>query len=269
MYRIGWFSTGRGEGSRALLTTIQQSISKGHLGAAIDFVFCNRERGQTDETDLFLKLVESHGIPLVCLSSKKFKAQRGADAVPDWRIAYDRQVLEKLEGFQPDVCVLAGYMLIVGEEMCRHYDMINLHPAAPGGPTGTWREVIWKLIESEASETGAMMHLVTPELDEGPPITYCTFSIRGEPFDRLWEGKRGLSVDDLMARQGDDNALFKLIRKEGLGRELPLIEATLKTFSAGKIRIQNGKVVDSAGQPIEACSLTQEIDDLLRGKAPG
>jgi phosphoribosylglycinamide formyltransferase-1 len=46
--------------------------------------------------------------------------------------------------------------------------MINLHPAAPGGPTGTWQEVIWQLIEGRAVETGVMMHLVTPELDRGP-----------------------------------------------------------------------------------------------------
>ena len=64
--------------------------------------------------------------------------------------------------------------------------MINLHPAAPGGPAGTWQEVIWQLIGNEAEETGVMMHMVTPKLDKGPPVAYCTFQIRGEPFDRYW-----------------------------------------------------------------------------------
>ena len=58
--------------------------------------------------------------------------------------------MNRLQGFHPDLCVLAGYMLIVGEEMCQRYNMINLHPAAPGGPTGTWQEVIWQLIDSKA-----------------------------------------------------------------------------------------------------------------------
>jgi phosphoribosylglycinamide formyltransferase-1 len=263
MYRIGWFSTGRGAGSRALLTTIQESIQKGRLDAKMDFVFCNRERGQTKETDLFLDQVGSYRLPLVCLSSKKFKAQLDDSVATNWRIEYDRQVMKRLKGFDPDMCVLAGYMLIIGEEMCRHYNMINLHPAAPGGPTGTWREVIWQLIESGASETGVMMHLVTPELDKGPPMTYCTFSIRGELFDKHWEAIKGLSVRELMARQGEDNPLFKVIREEGVKREQPLILTTLKAFSEGRIRIENGKVVDESGKPIKPYSLTREIDEIV------
>ena len=270
MYRIGWFSTARGEGSRALLTTIQESIQKGQLKAEIAFVFCNRERGQTKETDLFLDLVESYHIPLVCLSAKQFKGKKGIETLTDRRLEYDRQVIELLKGFSPDICVLAGYMLIIGEEMCQRYTMINLHPAVPGGPTGTWREVIWKLIEDEASETGVMMHLVTPELDKGPPVTYCTFPIRGEPFDKHWEEIKGLPVNALTAQQGEDNALFRLIRKEGLKRELPLIVATLKAFTAGRVRIESGKVVDYRGKLVKGYSLTQEIDELINphGQVP-
>jgi folate-dependent phosphoribosylglycinamide formyltransferase PurN len=263
VYRIGWFSTGRGEGSRSLLRTIQESIEKGEVRAKIDFVFCNRERGQTNETDLFLDLVESCGIPLVCLSSKKFKSGMAVSPHPGWRPQFDRKVMELLSGFSPDLCVLAGYMLIVGEEMCRRYDMVNLHPAAPGGPAGTWREVIWELIQNGASETGAMMHLVTPELDKGPPLTYCTFPIRGKPFDRHWEAIEGLSVQGLMAGEGEDNDLFKLIRQEGVRREQPLIVATLKAFSEGRIRIEKGGVVDSDGRPVGSYSLNREIDNIL------
>jgi folate-dependent phosphoribosylglycinamide formyltransferase PurN len=263
MYRIGWFSSGRGEGSRNLLTTMKESIDKGQIDADIAFVFCNREPEQSNETDLFLKLVESYHIPLVCFSSKKFRAKWRTGPLTDWRLAYDRQVMERLKGFQADICVLAGYMLIVSEEMCQHYDMINLHPAAPGGPQGTWREVIWKLIESEASETGVMMHLVIPELDKGPPVTYCTFPIRGEPFDRHWEEIKGLPVNELMAQQGDANPLFSLIRSEGVKRELPLIVVTLKAFSEGTVRIEEGKVTDSSGQTVKGYSLTEVIDAIV------
>ncbi len=264
MYQIGWFSSGRGEGSRNLLTAMKESIDKGQITADIAFVFCNREPGHSNETDLFLKLVESYHIPLVCFSSRKFRARRKADPLTDWRLEYDRQVMERLKFFQVDVCVLAGYMLIVGEEMCQRYDMINLHPAAPGGPQGTWREVIWKLIEREASETGVMMHLVIPELDKGPPVTYCTFPIRGEPFDRHWEEIKGLPTNELIARQGDDNPLFRLIRSEGVKRELPLIVATIKAFSEGMVRIEDGKVVDSSGRMVKGYSLTEEINAIVK-----
>ncbi|UCC59561.1 MAG: phosphoglycerate transporter [Dehalococcoidia bacterium] len=263
MYKIGWFSSGRGEGSRNLLTTVQQNIAEGNIEAGIDFVFLNRERGQSEATDQFLDLVDSHGIPLICFSSRKFREQRCADATGDWRLEYDRQVMERLKGFDPDICVLAGYMLIVGREMCQHFTMINLHPAAPGGPAGTWREVIWKLIAGQASETGAMMHLVTPELDEGPPVTYCKFPIRGTLYDRYWKDIEGHPVAELIANQGDENPLFSLIRKEGVKRELPLIVATIKAFSEGRIRIDGGVVVDAGGKPVEGYSLTAEIDSIL------
>jgi hypothetical protein len=78
--------------------------------------------------------------------------------------------------------------------MCLRYNMINLHPAAPGGPAGTWQEVIWQLIRTGAHKTGVMMHLVTPELDRGPVVTYCIFSIRGStPFDGYWQEIEGLA----------------------------------------------------------------------------
>lgn len=269
MYNIGWFSSGRGEGSRNLLTTVQQNIKEGHIKAEIAFVFCNRERGQTEATDQFLDLVDSYGIPLICFSSRNFRAQRGADASGDWRLEYDRQVMERLKGFDTDICVLAGYMLVVGGEMCRHFNMINLHPAAPGGPAGTWREVIWKLISSQASGTGVMMHLVTPELDEGPPVTYCKFPIRGAPFDMYWKDIEGHSVDELIANQGDENPLFSLIRKEGVKRELPLTVATIKAFSEGRVRIDGGIVVDASGKPVEGYSLTAEIDRIVKSSTRG
>ena len=37
--RIGWYATGRGPGSRALLTAAVQAIARGELGAEIAFVF--------------------------------------------------------------------------------------------------------------------------------------------------------------------------------------------------------------------------------------
>ena len=47
--------------------------------------------------------------------------------------------LNLLEDFRPDICVLAGYMLILGGAMCRQFHFLNLHPALPDGPIGTWQ----------------------------------------------------------------------------------------------------------------------------------
>jgi len=269
LYQLGWFSTGRDKAARDLLQAVQSSIKLGEIEAEIAFVFSNREPGESEESDLFLKLVKDYHIPLISFSYQKFKARQStpvigeAGSLPLWRLDYDREAMNRLQDFHPDLCVLAGYMLIVGKEMCRRYNMINLHPAAPGGPAGMWQEVIWQLINSEAQQTGVMMHLVTPELDKGPPATYCTFPIRGEPFDRYWRELEKLPPNS-SKRHDENNPLFKLIRKHGLAREFPLIISTLKAFSQGKVKITaDKKVVDSEGRPIKGYNLTDEIDKLI------
>ena len=261
MYGIGWFSTGRDKAARDLLQTVLRNMDGGELKAEITFVFSNREPGEAVESDLFFDLVRDYGLPVQYLSSRRFKAISGDYLSPEWRLEYDRGVMERLKGFQPEICVLAGYMLIVGEEMCQRYSMINLHPAAPGGPPGTWQEVIWKLIEAKAEETGVMMHLVTPELDKGPPVAYCTFPIRGEPFDRYWKGVEACSPAQ---PKGEENPLFRLIRSEGLKREFPLIIATLKAFSERRIRAEDGKVFSATGEVTGGYNLTEEIEEAAK-----
>jgi len=268
MYQLGWFSTGRDKAARDLLEAAWNSTQRGEIKSEIAFVFCTREPGEAPESDLFIKQVEDYGIPLICHSYQKFKASQDTSAgqdreLPSWRLDYDREVMKQLADFRPDLCVLAGYMLIVGQEMCQRYHMVNLHPAAPDGPAGTWQEVIWQLMDSQAQETGVMMHLVTPELDKGPPVTFCTFSIRGEPFERYWRELEKLSPDS-PERRSEDNPLFKLVRQHGLAREFPLIIATLKAFSEGKVEIMDGKVVDAGGKAINGYDLTHEINEAVK-----
>lgn len=248
------------------METAYTAIQSGEIKAEISFVFCSREPGESRESDLFLDLVRSYQILLVYFSFDKFKAQRSWPG-PELarRAEYDREVMRLLQGFRPDLCVLAGYMLIVSPEMCRQFTMINLHPAAPGGPTGTWQEVIWQLMAQRASQSGVMMHLVTPELDRGPAVTYCTYSIRGGPFDRPWQEVVGKPVEVIKRREGENNPLFQLIRQEGLKREFPLILTTLKAFSEGRVKIEAGKVLDGSGQPVKGYNLTEEIEARIGG----
>jgi phosphoribosylglycinamide formyltransferase-1 len=245
---IGWFSTGRDEAARQLLKAAWDKIHTSDINGKISFVFSNREPGEAKESDLFFKLVRSYNIPLVCLSHKKFKI---FGEEKEWRIKYHREVNKKIEPFAPDLCVLAGYMLIVSEELCLRYDMINLHPAPPGGPTGSWQEVIWALIENKAETAGAMMHLATPELDRGPVVTYCLFSIKGEPFAGYW-------------RKDDKNMLFRLIRQHELAREFPLITLTLQSLSRGEVSIKDGRVIDAQGKSISGYNLSDKVDEEVK-----
>ncbi len=272
-YKIGWFSTGRGAGSRGMLQATHDAIKSGMLNAEIEFVFCSREYGETEPTDQYLNMVKEFGIPLVCYSYQKYRVKRNMPnpdpnaPLPQWRIDYDNDVLKMLKPYHPDLVVLAGFMLITTPVMCDKYEIINLHPAAPGGPAGTWQQVIWKLIEQKANMQGIKMHVAIPELDAGPTATYCTFSIRGKPFDALWKEIEGRTVEDIKGKEGVENALFKKIREHGAVREVPLILATLKTFSEGKIKItKDRQVVDAAGRFIKGYDLTQEIDEAVKDK---
>ena len=228
---------------------MQECISTGDIKGKINFVFSNREPGQSQESDLFFDLVRSYNIPLVYFSHSKFKAS--IESRVNWRLKYDTEVTRRIEKFSPDLCVLAGYMLIIGKELCQKYNMINLHPAAPGGPVGSWQEVIWKLIKNKAEEAGAMIHLVTPELDRGPVVSYCLFPIKHKPFDQYWQKE-------------DQEMLFKLIRQHELAREFPLITSTLKALSQGKISIQSGRIIDTQGNSIQGYNLTGERNQALK-----
>ncbi|GAH31243.1 unnamed protein product [marine sediment metagenome] len=107
-----------------------------------------------------------------------------------------------------------------------------------------------------------MMHLVTPELDVGPPLTYCTFPIKGGKFDSLWEKweerLKRKPLETIKNEEGENEPLFKEIRKEGVRRELPLIVHTLKALSDKTIELRGQKLIRK-GRVVEGYCLNEEI----------
>lgn len=244
-YTIGWLSSGRDQAARDLLLIADKNMRSGLIPAKIEYVFCNCDEGENEESDRFLNLARDLRISTVTLSSRQFSPQLKRESLSEWRHHYHEAVIEKIKGFSSQAIILAGYMLIVSPSMCRKYTMINLHPAAPGGPAGTWQEVIWQLLSNKAEQTGITMHLVTEGLDEGPPVAYCTFPIRGGKFDPLWddlaEKLKARNIPGIMKKEGENNPLFRLIREEGVRRELPLIVLTLKALAEGRVQVHRGK----------------------------
>ncbi len=269
MLKLGWFSTGRGPGSRGLLQFIQQRIDGGLLDASIRFVFSNREHGEAEGSDAFFKLVDDYHLPLIAFSSGRFARDRGG-RLAEHRAAYDLHVRELLRGYDVEVCVLAGYMLIVGPELWRRWPMLNLHPALPDGPTGTWQDVIWQLIGSRASYTGAMVHLANDDLDRGPVVAYFTLPITNPEFDPLWSNIAGRPVSELRHTPGEELALFQRIREEGYQREPYLISETLHALAQGRVQVSDGVVRDAWGQPMEGVCLDEDIErELQRSETAG
>ena len=244
MLRLGWFSSGRGPGSRNLLRSVMDEKEKGRLNVEVKFVFCNWDNNEEpnpkrDERRKFFDLIGSYGIPLVTLSWKTFMPELRTSDEPRWRDEYGKEMRKLLSEYEFDLGILAGYMLWVDDATCEEYDLLNLHPALPDGPKGTWQEVIWNLIENGADRQGAMMHICTPDWDRGAAISFCGFPIRGGDYDELWKNMKdklaGSSLKEITEKEGTEEPLFKRIREDGAKRELPLVVSTIKQFAEGNI----------------------------------
>ena len=236
MLKIGWFSTGRGPGSRGLLQFVQERLQAGEIDARIEFVFSNRERGEAAGSDAFFDLVDGYGLPLITHSSAQFRRRAGGPFAAR-RAEYDGELRQKLAGYRPGLCVLAGYMLIAGGELCRAWPLLNLHPALPDGPTGTWQEVVWQLIQRRAERTGAMIHLATEEVDRGPVLSYATVPLTGPAFTPHWQEVESIGLERAKAEQGEALPLFQQIRYEQYRREPYLLFETLRSITQGEISI--------------------------------
>ena len=260
MYKVGWFSTANGKTSQLLLAAVMDQILSGQLQVQIPFVFTSREAGEGIESDNFINMVKGYNLPLITFSFEAFRRQHAECKRSQVRHLYDQEVLKLLQDYTCDIAILAGYMLIVSDEMCQAYKMINLHPSLPDGPKGTWREVIWQLIDNKDDRSGAMMHLVTPDLDRGPVMTYCSFDIRGKGFDEFWQQTKGRTVQEIQIDEGEQNALFQKIRSEGVRREFPLIIYTLRAFSSEQIHIQDHHLYNKEKEALNGLNITDVVE---------
>ena len=254
--RLAWFATAKGTSSRLLFERAAQAIADGQLDARIVVAFCNRERGQSANTDAYLDTVERAGVPLATLSSSAWRervggaVRRAGDSIPQWRHDFDAAVYERIAAYGPDSAVLAGYMLVATEELCDRLPLLNLHPAEPGGPVGTWREVIGQLIEGSAATSGMMIQRATMALDRGPIVTSCRYSIRGSGLDALWAGRSGAVTED--------EPLFGAIRELGVRREPAFLIASLQAVADGRAALP------PAEEPGPQIDLSAEVEAAIR-----
>ncbi len=262
--KIGWLSTGRDQAACNLLADIVARAQQDGIELTIAAVFCDREPGESPESDRFLELVERLDFRAVTLSSAASwaAAKEAGVSRAAWRDDYHRRVMDLLVPFGLGAIVMAGYMLIASPAMCRRYAILNLHPALPDGPTGTWQEVIWDLLDTEATETGAMIHRATAELDRGPVISFFRLPIAGEGWENLWQQFRAkraaASVVEIAAAEGEAEPLFAEVRRRGEVREIPLLYQTLRLFADGQLATSSGAVfAESSRLPLDLTDLVE------------
>jgi phosphoribosylglycinamide formyltransferase 1 len=96
------------------------------------------------------------------------------------REAFDAALAEALEGFAPDLVVLAGFMRILGPAFVRRFEgrLLNIHPsllpAFPGLHTHR------RALQAGCKLAGATVHFVTPELDHGPIVMQSVVPVRAD-----------------------------------------------------------------------------------------
>ena len=112
-----------------------------------------------------LERAEQAGIPAVCVSPKDY-----AD-----RTAFNRALLEKVDSYQVDLIVLAGFLVVIPEVMIDKYEnrIINIHPSLIPAFCGTGYyglKVHEAALERGVKVVGATVHFVDKGTDTGPII---------------------------------------------------------------------------------------------------
>ena len=107
-----------------------------------------------------LKIAEAHHIPTAVVSHRDY---------PD-RAAFDAALMKIIDGYQPNLVVLAGFMRILTPEFVIHYHgrLINIHPSLL--PMYTGLDTHARALADGVRIHGCTVHYVTSDLDVGPII---------------------------------------------------------------------------------------------------
>jgi phosphoribosylglycinamide formyltransferase-1 len=98
---------------------------------------------------------------------------------PD-RETFDQRLLEEIDGFAPDLLVLAGFMRILSARFVQHYAgrILNIHPSLLPHYRGT--QTHERVLAAGEKEHGVSVHFVTEELDGGPVILQAVVPVLSE-----------------------------------------------------------------------------------------
>ncbi|ENZ76972.1 MULTISPECIES: phosphoribosylglycinamide formyltransferase [Ralstonia] len=158
--------SGRGSNMEAIVRACQAEGWSGRIAAVIS----NRPDAAG------LKFAASHGIATAVVDHKAF---------PD-RDSFDAALAQVIDGFSPDLVVLAGFMRILTPGFVKRYAgrMLNIHPSLlPCFPGLHTHEAA---LAMGVKVHGATVHFVTADLDHGPIVLQAIIDVRqGDTPDSL------------------------------------------------------------------------------------
>ncbi|TAH73845.1 MAG: phosphoribosylglycinamide formyltransferase [Anaerolineaceae bacterium] len=166
MLRLAVLVSGGGTNLQALL----DQMDEGRLpGVSIEVVISSNHRAYA------LQRASAHNIPNVVIKKKDY----------DTLQQFDEAFYGLLNGYQVDLIVLAGFLLILPLNIVRHYKnrIINVHPALIPAFCGTGFYGL-KVHEAALSRgvklTGATVHFVDEGTDTGPIILQKAVAVKSE-----------------------------------------------------------------------------------------
>ena len=94
------------------------------------------------------------------------------------RAAFDAELSQVVDGFAPDLVVLAGFMRILTDGFVAHYAgrLLNIHPSLL--PAFAGLHTHRRAIEAGCKLAGATVHFVTATLDHGPIVAQAVVPVR-------------------------------------------------------------------------------------------
>ncbi|MBR1650221.1 MAG: phosphoribosylglycinamide formyltransferase [Lachnospiraceae bacterium] len=112
-----------------------------------------------------IERAEKAGIPAFVLSPKDYSE----------RSEFNKAFLDKVKELNPDLVVLAGFLVRIPEEFVKEYSnrIVNIHPSLIPSFCGVGYyglKVHEKALERGVKITGATVHFVNEGMDEGPII---------------------------------------------------------------------------------------------------
>ena len=149
------------------LQAIIDAISAGKItNACISVVISNNANAYA------LERARAHGIEALCISPKDFES----------REAFNQAFLDKLNSYNVDLVVLAGFLVVLPEMMIKEYTnrIVNIHPSLIPSFCGKGfygLKVHEGVLARGVKVTGATVHFVDEGTDTGPIIVQKAFEV--------------------------------------------------------------------------------------------
>ncbi|MFG6466510.1 phosphoribosylglycinamide formyltransferase [Roseateles sp. BYS87W] len=115
-----------------------------------------------------LQFAAQHGIATAVVDHKAYSS----------REAFDAELARVIDGYAPDLVVLAGFMRILTPGFTAHYArrMLNIHPSLLPAFTGLHTHE--RALEMGCKIAGVTVHFVTAELDHGAIVMQAAVPVR-------------------------------------------------------------------------------------------